>query len=251
MIVTGASSGIGRAVSLELARAGAKLIVTARREDRLQQLAEEVSAAGGQIEIIPGDITDAHTRQRLVDAAQSHYGGLDILMNNAGIGALGLFEHSDPQRVRTVFEINFFALVEMTRLALPLLKKGINPMVVNVSSIVGRRGIPYRSEYSASKFAVQGFSEAIRTEFVRHGIDLLVVNPGTTETEFFDGAFERGTEPAWPRHKPVSAAAVAQAMVKAMRHGRHEIIPYNKGKILCWLNRLSPSLMDRIMERYT
>ena len=123
-------------------------------------------------------------------------------------------------------------------------------MLVNVSSIVGHRGIPYRSEYSASKFAVRGFSEAIRSEFVRHGIDVLVVSPGTTDTEFFDGDLERGTEPSWPRHKPVSAAVVARAMVKAMRQGRHEIIPYNLGKVLCWLNRLSPRLMDRIMARY-
>jgi short-subunit dehydrogenase len=251
VIITGASSGIGRAVALELARAGAKLIAVARREDRLKQLTHEVAAINGRIEIVVGDITDAQTRQRAIEAVQLHYGGLDILINNAGIGALGRFGDADPQRVRTVFEVNFFALVEMTRLALPLLKNGVNPMLVNVSSIVGRRGVPYRSEYSASKFAVQGFSEAIRAEFSRFGIDVLVVNPGTTETEFFDGVFERGVEPAWPRHKPISAAVVARAMVKAMRLGRHEIIPYSLGKILCWLNRLSPSLMDRIMARYS
>ena len=107
------------------------------------------------------------------------------------------------------------------------------------------------SEYSASKFAVQGLSEAIRAEFTRHGIDVLVVNPGTTETEFFDGKYERGVEPSWPRHKPTTAKRVAQAVVKAIRLGRHEIIPYNKGRILCWLNRLSPSLMDHIMARYS
>ncbi len=251
MIVTGASSGIGRAVSLQLAREGAKLLVVARRQDRLSQLAQEAAAVNGRIEILAGDITDEQTRRRVIEAAQSHYGGLDILINNAGIGALGLFEDNDPQRMRTVFEVNFFALVDMTRLALPLLKKGTKPMLVNVSSIVGRRGVPYRSEYSASKFAVQGFSEAIRSEFIRYGIDVLVVNPGTTETEFFDGVFEQGVEPSWPRHKPTTAKRVAQEMVKAIRLGRHEIIPYNKGKILCWLNRISPSLVDRIMARYS
>jgi short-subunit dehydrogenase len=251
VIVTGASSGIGRAVSLELARGGAKLIAVARREDRLKILSDEIMAINGRIETVIGDITYPQIRQKALDAAQSHYGGLDILINNAGIGALGRFEDADPNRVRTVFEVNFFALVEMTRSALPLLKKGDKPMLVNVSSIVGRRGIPYRSEYSASKFAVQGFSEAIRAEFTRYGIDVLIVNPGTTETEFFDGVFEKGTEPAWPRHKPVSAAVVAKAMVKAIRNGSHEIIPYNLGKILCWLNRLSPSLMDRVMAKYS
>ena len=88
-------------------------------------------------------------------------------------------------------EVNFFALVEMTRLALPLLKQGVNPIVVNVSSILGHRGVPHSSEYSASKFAVQGFSESIRAEFARLGIDVLVVSPGTTETEFFDRVIEQ------------------------------------------------------------
>jgi short-subunit dehydrogenase len=250
VIITGASSGIGRAVALELARAGAKLIAVARRKDRLKQLTHEVTAINGWIEIVVGDITDPQIRQQAIEAAQSQYGGLDILINNAGIGALGRFEDTDPQRVRRVFEVNFFALAEMTRLALPLLKNGVKPMLVNISSIVGHRGVPFRSEYCASKFAVHGFSEAIRAEFTRYGIDVLVVSPGTTETEFFDGDFERGTEPSWPRHKPVSANKVARAMVKAIRQGRHEIIPYGLGKILCWLNRLSPGMMDRIMARY-
>ena len=251
IIVTGASSGIGRAVALELAREGAKLLVTARREDRLRQLAEEAAAVNERIEILTGDITDSQTRQKLLDTVQALYGGLDILINNAGIGALGRFEDNDPERLRAVFEINFFALAEMTRLALPLLKKGTNPMLVNVGSILARRGVPCMSEYSASKFAVQGLSEAIRAEFTRHGIDVLMVNPGTTETEFFDGKYERGFEPSWPRHKPTTAKRVAREMVKAIRLGRHEIIPYTKGKIMCWLNRISPSLMDSIMARYS
>ena len=250
ILITGASSGIGRAVSLELARAGAELIVVARREDRLKKLAEEIAALGGRIETVAGDITDPNCRQRAIDAAITHYNGLDILLNNAGVGAMGLFEHADPARVRRVFEVNFFALVELTRLALPLLQKGVRPMVVNVSSILGHRAVPHSSEYSASKFAVQGFSEAIRAEFTRHGIDVLVVSPGTTETEFFDSVLERTGEPAWPKHTPISSAEVARRMVEAIRRGKHEIVPYFPGKMLCWLNRLSPGLMDRFMKRY-
>lgn len=145
-IVTGASSGIGRAVALELARQGAGLVVVARREDRLRQLVEEVAAMGTPCEPIVGDITEADTRQRALDAAQSKLGGLDILVNNAGVGAMGLFEDADPGRVRRVMEVNFFALVEMTRLALPLLKQGAQPIIVNVSSILGHRGVPHSSE---------------------------------------------------------------------------------------------------------
>ncbi|NLX96678.1 MAG: SDR family NAD(P)-dependent oxidoreductase [Rhodopirellula sp.] len=249
-IVTGASSGIGRAVALELSRQGADVVVTARREDRLRTLAEEISSGRGRVAIVPGDITDPRTRQAAIEAARSEFGGLDALVNNAGVGALGLFEDAAPERVRHIMDVNFFALVEMTRTALPLLKEGINPIVVNISSILGHRGAPYSSEYSASKFAVQGFSEAIRAEFTRHRIDVLVVSPGTTQTEFFDSVVERVGEPTWPEHTAVTAEDVARRIVKAMRKGRHEIVPYGWGKVLCWLNRLSPAMVDRIMARY-
>lgn len=249
-ILTGASSGIGRALAVELASQGVALVVTARREERLRELAELITGRGGRVVPVVGDITDPELRQQLIAAAQNHYGGLDLLVNNAGIGALGLFEHANPERLRRLLEVNFFALVEMTRLALPLLRQGHTPMVVNVSSILGHRGVPYSSEYSASKFAVHGFSEAIRTEFTRLGIDVLVVSPGTTQTEFFESVLERVGEPTWPEHTPVTAEEVARQMVRAMRSGKHEIIPYRWGKVLCWLNRLSPRLMDRIMARY-
>ena len=249
-IVSGASSGIGRELARELARQGARVVGIARREERLRELAEEIAAEGGRMELVVGDVTDPATRQRAVQAAQSRFGGLDILVNNAGIGATGLFEDADPDRLRRIMEVNFFSLVEMIRLALPLLKQGTRPIVVNVGSILGHRGTPHSSEYCASKFAVQGFSEAIRAEFTRHSIDVLVVSPGTTQTEFFDNVIESTGGPSWPEHAAVSAAQVARKTVRAIRTGRHEIIPYRWGKVLCWLNRLSPRLVDRMMARY-
>ena len=124
------------------------------------------------------------------------------------------------------------------------------PVIVNVSSILGHRGVPHSSEYSASKFAVQGFSEAIRSEFAKLGIDVLVVSPGTTETEFFDRVVEKTGQPKWPEHAPVSAVDVARKTVRAIRRGKHEIIPYRWGKVFCWLNRFSPRLTDWLMARY-
>jgi short-subunit dehydrogenase len=249
-IVTGASSGIGREIARQLAQQGARLVLVARREDRLRELADEIMAAGGHAQWVAGDITNPAVRARAIDAVRSSHGGLDILVNNAGIGALGLFEDADPERVRRIMEVNFFALVEMTRLALPLLKQGNRPIVVNLGSILGHRGVPHNSEYSASKFAVHGFSEAVRAEWVRDGIDVLVVSPGTTETEFFDRVIQRTSRPSWPEHTPVTAAAVARQVVRAIRRGRHEIVPYRWGKVLVWLNRLSPRLVDALMARY-
>ena len=249
-IVTGASSGIGRAIAGELVRQGADIVAVARREDRLQEFVAEMESSQGNVEIVVGDISDPALRQQAVDTAATKFGGLDMLVNNAGVGATGLFEHASPDRLRRIFEINLFALVEMTRVALPVLKQGTNPIIVNIASILGHRGVPHNSEYSASKFAVRGFSESIRSELSRDGIDVLVVSPGTTKTEFFDSVLENKSEPAWPEHAPVSAASVARQTVRAIRRGRHEIIPYRWGKVLCWLNRLSPALVDRLMARY-
>jgi short-subunit dehydrogenase len=249
-IVTGASSGIGREIAWQLARQGAQLVLVARREDRLRELSQQIAAGGGRAEPVAGDITAPETRQRAVDTAQARLGGLDVLINNAGIGAVGLFEHADPQRVRRIMEVNFFALLEMTRLAIPLLKQAAKPIVVNVASVLGHHGVPYNSEYCASKFAVRGFSEALRAELSAQGIDVLVLSPGTTETEFSDHVIERSGGPRWPQHAPQSAAAVARQTVRAIRRGRHEIIPYTWGKLFCWLNRLSPRLVDALLSRY-
>ncbi|MFZ5833407.1 MAG: SDR family oxidoreductase [Planctomycetota bacterium] len=249
-LITGASSGIGRAVALEFAKHGTSLVLLARREDRLRALAAELQPTGSLVEVVVGDVTDPAVRHAAVDRCQSRFGGLDVLVNNAGVGAMGRFVDAGPERLRRVMEVNFFALVEMTRLALPLLRDGRGPMIVNVSSILGRRAVPYSCEYSASKFAVHGFSESLRTELAPLKIGVMVVSPGTTETEFFDSVLEKTASPKWPEHRPVTAESVAQAIVRGMRAGRHEIVPYTWGRLLLALNRLSPSLCDRLMERY-
>ncbi len=249
-IITGASSGIGWALALELARQGARIVATARRQERLEELAREIEPMPGEIEIVAGDVTDPALRAELVETAERCFNGLDLLINNAGVGATGRFESADPDRLRQVMEVNFFAPVELIRLGLPLLKQGNRPMIVNLGSIVGLRATPYNTEYSASKFAIQGFGEALRTELVPEGVDLLTVCPGTTETEFFDVLLEETDQPKWPEHKPVSPLEVASEAVRAIRKGKHQIIPYKWGKVCWWLNRLSPRFMDWVMARY-
>ncbi|HUY90672.1 MAG TPA: SDR family NAD(P)-dependent oxidoreductase [Pirellulales bacterium] len=250
ILITGASSGIGWALALELARAGAKLLLCARRAERLEALASEIRDLGGQAEIAVGDVTNADLRRAALAVAQDRFGGLDILVNNAGISAHGPFDQAGPERLRKIMEVNFFALAEMTREALPLLRQGRQPLVVNVGSILGHRGIPFQSEYCASKFAVRGLSESLRAELTKYGIDLLVVSPGTTDTEFFDHLLEKQGEMPWPEQPGVPASFVAQRTVRAMRLGRHEIVPNFRGRLLVYLNRFAPWLVDRWMEKY-
>jgi len=249
-LVTGASSGIGRALSIELAKRGVDLVLVARREDRLQEVATQISQLGRRAVCVAGDVTDAALRTRALEAARSELGGLDILVNNAGVAAHGRFADADPGRIRPIMEVNFFAPVEFIREAIPILREGTQPIIVNIGSILGRRGSPHKSEYSASKFAIHGFSEAVRPELGRLGIDVLVVAAGPTETEHFDVLLEGSKKLPWgdpPRQEP---ADVAKAIVRGIEHNRHEIVTGWRGKALLLLNRLAPRLLDRFMSRY-
>ena len=250
ILITGASSGIGREMAIELAGEGAFLVLLARREERLRALAEELAARGERPEIVAGDVTDPEIRRTAIERARERFGGLDIVINNAGVGALGRFEHASEDRLRRIMEVNFFAAAELIREALPLLRRGNRPMVVNVSSVLGHRAIPRSAEYCASKFALQGLSESLRAEFAGLGIELLVVSPGTTDTEFFENVLERKAEHPRRNRPGESASRVARRTVRAIKTGRHEITPSLSGKILCWANRLSPALVDRFMSRY-
>ncbi len=247
--ITGASSGIGRELARELAKGGARLVLNARREDRLNELAAELRALGAEVATAPGDVTVPATREAIIQQVESAFGGLDVLVNNAGVGAIGRFDQASPERLRQLMEVNFFALVEMTRLALPLLKQGHRPMLVNIGSILGHRGIPLHAEYCASKFALRGFSEALRAELAGSGVGVLVVSPGTTETDFLVNVLEKPATMPWNAPRGASAAVVARAVVRAIGRRKHEIVPNRYGRLLVWLNRLSPRLVDWWMQR--
>ena len=249
-LITGASSGIGRALAIELAQRGVDLVLLARREDRLAEVVQQVSKIGRRAVAIAGDVTDSAARRRTLEAAQNTFGGLDILVNNAGIAAHGRFAEADPGRLRPIMEVNFFAPVELTRDAIPLLRAGNQAIIVNIGSILGRRAVPHKSEYSASKFALHGFSEAVRPELAKLGIDVLVVAAGPTESEHFETLIEDKGDLPWgdPRRKP--AADVAVEIVRAIEQNRREIVTGRRSRLWLLLNRLSPRLVDRIMARY-
>jgi short-subunit dehydrogenase len=249
-LVTGASSGIGRALALELARSGVDQVLLARRGGRLAEAVAEITALGRRAEAVVGDVTDPDARRRALDTAQEKLGGLDILINNAGTSAHGRFADADPTRLRPIMETNFFAPVELIRDALPQLQNGRTPIVVNIGSILGKRACPHKSEYCASKFALAGFSEALRAELAPLSIDVLVVAVGPTDTEFVQHLIEEHGELPWKESPPVSPEKVAKATVRAIELGRHEIIPSWRAWLLATANRFFPRSVDRIMAKY-
>lgn len=248
-IVTGASSGIGRELALQLASDRVSVVVNARREDRLRELVSQIQEGGGQAQWVAGDITSAVVRQQLLQTCVQRYGGLDFLINNAGISAMGPFAEASAERLRRVMDVNFFAPAEMIRLALPWLRQSERAMIVNLGSILGHRAVGLKSEYCASKFALHGLSDSIRAELAADRIEVLLVSPSTTDSELFDAAIEDQTGIAWKGRGAAKPSVVARKTLAAMRRGTHEIILTPGGKGLVWIDRLAPTLANRLVQR--
>lgn len=242
-IVTGASSGIGFALAKQLLDAGAKIVVTARRAERLQEL------AGDHCHIVAGDITSPQIRQQLIAECINRYGGLDVLINNAGIGGNGPFATADAARLRNIFEVNVFAPLELIRLAIPKFDRSRHPAIVNISSVLGHRAVPGKSEYCASKFALHGFSDALRAELASEGIDVILVSPSATATEFFDRS-AGDPESVVRMSSSMSAGEVARRTVVAIARGNHEVILSWGGWILVWIDKLFPDFADWMVSRF-
>jgi short-subunit dehydrogenase len=244
VLITGASQGIGYALAVSAARRECKVVAAARSGKLLDDLAAEVRAAGGVIAVVTADVCDPAGRAAMFAAAEQQFGGLDILVNNAGIGATGHFMETQPETLRQIFEVNVFATGEMIREGLPLLKKGNQPLVVNISSVFGRRGYPARSLYSASKFAIQGLSDAIRAELHKEGVGVLVVNPGLTQTNFSQNMLERSARISLDHQRGSTPEQVAEATLKAIAADKPEITLTLNGKLLVLVNRFVPWVFE-------
>jgi short-subunit dehydrogenase len=279
ILLTGASSGIGRELALAFARRGARLLLSARREDLLRVLANECAQLGASAEFVPGDLTDPGVRAALIARATALWNGLDVLVNNAGVSAHGPFATGDEPTLRQVMEVNFFAPAELTRLAIPLLKSAappspersarsenppspnqkseitnhkssaFRPAIMNVGSIIGHRGLPLNSEYAASKFALRGWTESLRAELAAEGIDVLLASPGTIDTEFVDHMVAKRAALPWANSKAIPAAVAAEQIVRALERNRREIFPNWRGRALVIADRLFPGLVDRAITR--
>jgi short-subunit dehydrogenase len=250
ILLTGASSGIGWYLASELVRAGALVVITSRRSDRLQQLRLAFGNPRKRLIAVPGDIAEASHRERLISTAVEQLGGIDIVINNAGVGAIGNFEDASPERLRQVFEVDFFAAAELTRLAIPHLKRGNQPAICLVSSVLGHRAVPGKSEYCAAKFALRGWAESLRVELKPSGVDVVSISPSTTRSEFFDSLLDTAQQAKSPSFGIQSAEFVAHNVCNALRMRKRDLILSPGGKALVWLSKLAPQLMDRMMLRY-
>ena len=251
VIITGGSSGIGKALAFELGKEHCRLIITGRNIDKLEQTSHELSMQGFENHYIVADSSLEYDNKRIVAEAIYHYGIIDIVINNAGITMRSMFEDANiDATIRKVMDINFFGTVYLTQAALPYIKKS-KGTIVGISSIAGFRGLPVRSGYSASKFAVNGFLEAIRTELLNTGVNVLTACPGFTSSNIrfaaIDAHGEVSQETVRDEKKMMSSKECAMHIVKAIKKRKRSIILTNEGKLTVWLNKWFPRLVDKLV----
>lgn len=248
-LVTGASSGIGAATAKALAREGTRVALLARREDRLEEVADEIRRQPGHAMVCPADVTDKAAVQAVVERVLAQWKRIDLLVNNAGRGLAAPFEATTPEHLRALMEVNLVSVLTATQAVLPGMLQHASGHIINVSSVAGRRGAPLHSAYNATKFALVGLSEALRMELSGTGVHVSIVYPILTETEF-DAVETKKAEPK--RVGPVQTAEqVARAIVRCARsrRPRPEVYPYPPARILAVLSALAPRFVDWMMAR--
>jgi short-subunit dehydrogenase len=247
-LVTGASSGIGAATALAFAGGGLRVALCARRKDRLERLAADLTARGSEATVHAVDVTDGLAVRAMVEEVAARWGRLDVLVNNAGRGFAATLEQTTAEELRALMELNVVAALGATQAALPIMRRQGSGHIINVSSVVGRRAVPYRAAYSATKFALGALSEALRVELTGTGIAVTLVYPiRTTDTEFHETEVQKVR---WRPMGPVqSADRVARSILRCVRRPRLEVYPYWPIRILAVMSVVAPGLVDRGMRR--
>jgi short-subunit dehydrogenase len=250
VVVTGASSGIGLALVHEYAGRGAKVVAAARSVNKLQQIARGIIANGGDILVVETDVTREEDCKNLIEKSIGKYGKIDILINNAGISMRALFEDLDLEVIKKLMDVNFWGTVYCSKYALKhlLQTKG---SLVGVSSIAGYKGLPGRTGYSASKFAMHGLLEVIRIENMKKGLHVLIACPGFTATNIRNTALsasgaQQGESPR-DEDKMMSAEKVAFKIASAIEKRKHRLVLTGQGKLTVLLNKFFPQFIDKMV----
>ena len=253
-IITGASAGIGQELAIALAKQGAHLVLAARNQATLEETADSCNQSGGKAIAVPTDVTDPEACRHLIERAKNTFGAIDVLVNNAGISMYARFEEvTDISLFERIMKVNYLGAVYCTHYALPHLKES-QGLLVAISSLSGKTGVPTRSGYVASKHAMQGFFDTLRIELRGTGVDVLVVSPGFIATDMrqrvigTDGnpiAASLGNE----EQKAMPVSECVNQIIQAMAQRRRECVMTRKGRYGLWLKLIAPGLVDLMAAR--
>ena len=250
VVITGSSSGIGEACARLFASMGSKVVLAARNEQALKDITQELNGSGFDTTYFVTDVSQENDCQQLIEKTISHYGKLDVLINNAGISMRAILYDLDPSVVRKVMDVNFFGTVYCTKYALAHLLK-TKGSVVGVSSIAGYKGLPGRCAYSASKFAMQGFLESLRLENLQKNLHVLIACPGFTASNIRNSALNKDgqvqSESPRDEQKMMGPEEVAAHIYQALNKRQNTLVLTLNGKLTVFLNKLFPKLVDRLV----
>ncbi|HVP32821.1 MAG TPA: SDR family oxidoreductase [Steroidobacteraceae bacterium] len=253
VLITGASTGIGRALALELARAGAQLSLNARDPERLEQAARECAALGAAVLAVPGDVSRPEDCRQMVARTLERFQKLDVLVNNAGMTMWARFDAlADLEPLERLLAVNYLGAARVTAAALPYLRNS-RGLIVAVASIAGLTGVPERTGYAASKHAMVGFFESLRIELRGSGVDVTIVAPDFVVSELHKGALGADGRPLGrsPMNEPhiMTSEQCARLIARAMRRRTRLLITSRRGRFGRWARLLAPALVDRIAAR--
>ncbi|WP_461642791.1 SDR family oxidoreductase [Labilibaculum euxinus] len=250
VVITGASSGIGKALALEFASRGSKIVLAARNLEKLKEVEESILALGNEVLAVKTDVSVEEDCKNLIIETVNRFGGVDVLINNAGISMRALFTDLDLSVIKNLMDVNFWGTVYCTKFAMPYIAKS-KGSVVGVISIAGYIGLPARSGYSASKYAIRGFLDTLRVENLKTGVHVLVAAPGFTASNVrnvaltADGSMQGET----PRDesKMMSAEECARLIaIAVVKRKRELIMTFMEGKLTVWLKKWFPSLLEKL-----
>jgi short-subunit dehydrogenase len=251
MLITGASSGIGEATARLFARRGFRIVLAARRFDRLTSLAEEIQSQGGQALPVQVDLAQITSIQQMVQRVHQTWGQVDILFNNAGLGRLDWLEKLDPlEDIQLQIQVNLLGLVLTTHAILPEMIARRQGHIINMGSIASYIATPTYSVYAATKFGIRGFTESLRREVGVYGIHVSGIYPGGTRTEFNEQAkINRKTGYTTPSSLKLDASQVAESVWSLVQKPRRMYILPGIMRLTIWTNQLLPALVDYVIER--
>ncbi len=249
VVVTGASSGIGRETAIAFAKEGAKTVLVSRSLDKLNKVAEQIDKTGGSSFVVPTDVSSREEVSSMARAVVNKFGRVDILFNNAGRTFVGPIDSPDfMEDTKQMMDTDFFGTVNTTSVILGIMKKSGKGHIINMSSIVGRKAFPKFGGYSAAMHAITAFTDALRQEL--HGTDINVstIHPGLTQTSLFDNVSPEDMPPPFRRMTPLSAKAVADAVLNGVHHNHARIIVPFQPNFLLAADAISPTLGDAVVR---
>lgn len=249
VIITGASSGIGRATAIEFAREGATNILVSRSRDKLEKVAEEIREINRKVLVVPADVSSGHQVKEMVNRIIGEYGKIDVLFNNAGTSYVGRVDDVNYlENAKQMMDVDYFGTVIVTKEVLPVFKKQRQGHVMNMSSVVGRKAFPHFGGYSSAMHAITAFTDTLRQELSGSGINVSVIHPALTQTPLLGHVKPEDMPPPFKGMTPVTVESVARAVLNGVYYNNARIVVPFQPRMLIMADAVSPYLGDLMVR---